>query len=52
MINEFVDFYNMDRSVFASQVPDYGAWDIDVQPAVPAAGYILSIQQHQGGNAS
>ncbi|WP_294144283.1 glycosyl hydrolase [uncultured Selenomonas sp.] len=43
MVNEFVDFYNLGSSVFASQVPDYGTWHVAVRPAEAAYGYILSV---------
>ena len=42
MINNFVDFYNDDRSVFAHDMASYRSLNVQVQPAVNVYGYITS----------
>ena len=42
MINEFIDFYNSDKSVFASEIVDTDKVDVDVDDTVKEYGYFLN----------
>lgn len=42
MINNFIDFYDDDRSVFAHDMADYQSLHVKCQPAAATCGYLLS----------